>query len=167
MNFLTRHWTMLQFATVYAHPQAQKIPSPSQDERVMSLEARDGIEPSHRAFAELGLTTWLPRLNLTFGFSHLDESYSAFKTYRRLCAYGILRAQTTNAELGGDQPNALTRRFERNASMESLHLRLARRESIAILGFLCREANDLLTQWRFPTERAHPTFPGSRQRLRP
>jgi hypothetical protein len=27
------------------------------------LEARDGIEPSHRAFAELGLTTWLPRRN--------------------------------------------------------------------------------------------------------
>ena len=28
------------------------------------LEARAGIEPAHRAFAELGLTTWLPRLNL-------------------------------------------------------------------------------------------------------
>lgn len=26
-----------------------------------SLEARAGIEPAHRAFAELGLTTWLPR----------------------------------------------------------------------------------------------------------
>jgi hypothetical protein len=26
------------------------------------LEARAGIEPAHRAFAELGLTTWLPRL---------------------------------------------------------------------------------------------------------
>lgn len=25
------------------------------------LEARAGIEPAHRAFAELGLTTWLPR----------------------------------------------------------------------------------------------------------
>ncbi len=29
---------------------------------VVSLEARAGIEPAHRAFAELGLTTWLPRL---------------------------------------------------------------------------------------------------------
>ncbi len=27
------------------------------------MEARVGIEPTHRAFAELGLTTWLPRLN--------------------------------------------------------------------------------------------------------
>ena len=26
------------------------------------MEARVGIEPTHRAFAELGLTTWLPRL---------------------------------------------------------------------------------------------------------
>ena len=26
-----------------------------------NLEARGGIEPPHRAFAELGLTTWLPR----------------------------------------------------------------------------------------------------------
>jgi len=28
------------------------------------LEARAGIEPAHRAFAELGLTTWLPRQTL-------------------------------------------------------------------------------------------------------
>jgi len=28
---------------------------------VESLEARAGIEPAHRAFAELGLTTWQPR----------------------------------------------------------------------------------------------------------
>ena len=28
----------------------------------LELEARAGIEPAHRAFAELGLTTWLPRL---------------------------------------------------------------------------------------------------------
>jgi len=26
------------------------------------MEAGDGIEPSHGAFAEPGLTTWLPRL---------------------------------------------------------------------------------------------------------
>ena len=31
--------------------------------RGQKLEARAGIEPAHRAFAELGLTTWLPRLN--------------------------------------------------------------------------------------------------------
>jgi hypothetical protein len=27
------------------------------------LEARVGIEPTHRGFADLGLTTWLPRLS--------------------------------------------------------------------------------------------------------
>ena len=31
------------------------------------LEARVGIEPTHGAFAEPGLTTWLPRLTLTKG----------------------------------------------------------------------------------------------------
>ena len=28
----------------------------------LKLEARVGIEPTHRGFADLGLTTWLPRL---------------------------------------------------------------------------------------------------------
>jgi hypothetical protein len=28
----------------------------------LALEARVGIEPTHRGFADLGLTTWLPRL---------------------------------------------------------------------------------------------------------
>ena len=30
--------------------------------RQLELEARVGIEPTHRGFADLGLTTWLPRL---------------------------------------------------------------------------------------------------------
>ena len=29
------------------------------------LEARVGIEPTHKGFADLSLTTWVPRLNLT------------------------------------------------------------------------------------------------------
>ena len=29
--------------------------------RMKGMEAGDGIEPSHGAFAEPGLTTWLPR----------------------------------------------------------------------------------------------------------
>jgi hypothetical protein len=28
-----------------------------------TVEARDGIEPSHKGFADLSLTTWVPRLN--------------------------------------------------------------------------------------------------------
>jgi hypothetical protein len=28
------------------------------------LEARVGIEPTHKGFADLSLTTWVPRLNL-------------------------------------------------------------------------------------------------------
>ena len=38
-------------------PKPKKPDAPS----VESLEARAGIEPAHRAFAELGLTTWQPR----------------------------------------------------------------------------------------------------------
>ena len=29
------------------------------------LEARAGIEPAHKGFADLSLTTWVPRLNLS------------------------------------------------------------------------------------------------------
>jgi hypothetical protein len=32
---------------------------------VRILEARVGIEPTHKGFADLSLTTWVPRLNLT------------------------------------------------------------------------------------------------------
>jgi len=39
------------------------------------LEARAGIEPAHRAFAELGLTTWLPRQTLKK--AHVAEKYLA------------------------------------------------------------------------------------------
>ena len=40
------------------------------------MEARAGIEPAHRAFAELGLTTWLPRLNL-----RANDTYESLKHY--------------------------------------------------------------------------------------
>ena len=29
------------------------------------LEARVGIEPTHKGFADLSLTTWVPRLNVS------------------------------------------------------------------------------------------------------
>jgi hypothetical protein len=29
------------------------------------MEARVGIEPTHKGFADLSLTTWVPRLNLS------------------------------------------------------------------------------------------------------
>jgi|GEM_PF-4799273 hypothetical protein len=46
------------------------------------MEARVGIEPTHRAFAELGLTTWLPRLNRDWvkqTTSFLEASCFSFK----------------------------------------------------------------------------------------
>ena len=41
-------------------------------EQVMEeLEARAGIEPAHKGFADLSLTTWVPRLGLPA--SHVAE----------------------------------------------------------------------------------------------
>ena len=34
------------------------------DQKKLRLEARVGIEPTNKGFADLGLTTWLPRLML-------------------------------------------------------------------------------------------------------
>ena len=33
-----------------------------QNKLLKSLEARAGIEPAHKGFADLSLTTWVPRL---------------------------------------------------------------------------------------------------------
>ena len=35
------------------------------DSKKESLEARVGIEPTHKGFADLSLTTWVPRLDVT------------------------------------------------------------------------------------------------------
>ncbi len=44
------------------------------------LEARDGIEPSHRSFADSCLTTWLPRRKITL------ESYRLRRRCQSACA---------------------------------------------------------------------------------
>jgi hypothetical protein len=36
------------------------------------LEARVGIEPTHKGFADLSLTTWVPRLTLTSQPNRVD-----------------------------------------------------------------------------------------------
>jgi hypothetical protein len=38
-----------------------------------SLEARAGIEPAHKGFADLSLTTWVPRLGRAVLFSAPDR----------------------------------------------------------------------------------------------
>ena len=53
----------------------------------LELEARVGIEPTHRGFADLGLTTWLPRL--TPRTSHASTSSKSvnkrfYTTFSRL-----------------------------------------------------------------------------------
>src|ERR1043166_3814911 len=39
-----------------------------------SLEARVGIEPTHKGFADLSLTTWVPRPILTLPFPLIHEN---------------------------------------------------------------------------------------------
>ena len=38
--------------------------SAARSELLKGLEARAGIEPAHKGFADLSLTTWVPRLGL-------------------------------------------------------------------------------------------------------
>ena len=42
------------------------------------LEARVGIEPTNRGFADLCLTTWLPRLKAGVGYSAFASQLSLF-----------------------------------------------------------------------------------------
>ena len=51
--------------------QRTKVPTPYKERSPLAgaislklLEARVGIEPTHKGFADLSLTTWVPRLNL-------------------------------------------------------------------------------------------------------
>ncbi len=44
-------------------PTVALLPSPvNQAKLLRSMEARAGIEPAHKGFADLSLTTWVPRL---------------------------------------------------------------------------------------------------------
>jgi hypothetical protein len=45
------------------------------------LEARVGIEPTHKGFADLSLTTWVPRLGM--GYSLRNPAEVQVKVYRR------------------------------------------------------------------------------------
>jgi hypothetical protein len=48
----------------------------------MKLEARVGIEPTHKGFADLSLTTWVPRL-LT-----VQSAQIVCEVYRRWVSFG-------------------------------------------------------------------------------
>jgi hypothetical protein len=55
------------FPRVECHPDKPMVIWQFQEgwsQRGSSLEARVGIEPTHKGFADLSLTTWVPRLNL-------------------------------------------------------------------------------------------------------
>ena len=45
------------------------------------MEARAGIEPAYRSFADSGLTTWLPRQRLKGMFSYKIHPFVTFKLF--------------------------------------------------------------------------------------
>jgi hypothetical protein len=47
-----------------------------------NLEARVGIEPTHKGFADLSLTTWVPRLGVGYLHPfHFEEKCTAGRSY--------------------------------------------------------------------------------------
>ena len=48
------------------------------------MEARVGIEPTHKGFADLSLTTWVPRLKLHQFLKGAGQMLSLEEVYRRL-----------------------------------------------------------------------------------
>ena len=53
--------------------------------RLKDLEARVGIEPTHKGFADLSLTTWVPRLSLHQPLEEAqDVMLSLERVYRNL-----------------------------------------------------------------------------------
>ena len=51
----------------------------------LGVEARVGIEPTHKGFADLSLTTWVPRLGGPFAISALQI---VGEVYRRQGTFG-------------------------------------------------------------------------------
>jgi hypothetical protein len=52
------------------HPEESGRKAGSHDETTILLEARIGVEPTNKGFADLCLTTWLPRLADTSWIPH-------------------------------------------------------------------------------------------------
>ena len=50
--------------------------------KLNNLEARVGIEPTHKGFADLSLTTWVPRLTYTI-HSRAQDTYCLVGVYRK------------------------------------------------------------------------------------
>ncbi len=55
-----------------SHYSGISLPRPNFTMSLKNLEARVGIEPTHKGFADLSLTTWVPRLIGPFYTSPAD-----------------------------------------------------------------------------------------------
>src|SRR5688572_24229950 len=58
-------------------------------EKIEKLEARIGVEPTNKGFADLCLTTWLPRL--------IGGPYQWIPWWRRKCQLPVCRSGSTGA----------------------------------------------------------------------
>src|SRR6202051_3177362 len=71
----------------------------NRSKRLRELEARVGIEPTHKGFADLSLTTWVPRLGWASKDSHSpEESFSPAFLQRKCNAEGRCLERETGVE---------------------------------------------------------------------
>jgi hypothetical protein len=129
------------------------------------LEARAGIEPAHKGFADLSLTTWVPRLGLVA--MHYGSVQSALSSGARDGRDGAEWSgrRDLNSRPSPWQGDALPLSYSRLSSLPS---RSAASRAAPFARELCRPAaaNLCLTQtgYRF---NADSSIPGCQNRVKP
>jgi hypothetical protein len=94
------------FVMTFARPQRIRLPLKIVPRSLNELEARAGIEPAHRGFADLGLTTWLPRPERADEQAGVHRSPQAERRFPS--PSGGLTAPAARAAFDPERPNRIS-----------------------------------------------------------